>query len=459
MEETIIQSLILDEEYFGKVYPFLKNLHFSNLEVSEIFSSLQQYIEKYEKSPNPTELGLYIKNNNTTAEALKPSVIEAYKNLMLNEEVNNKEFLIKETEKYIQRIELSDAIMASSEIIENDEPFEAVIGLVEQALSITFDTNTGLNYGDSIEDRYLYYTEKVIGIKCGIPSVDKALGDGYRKKTLNLIVAPSHGGKSARLVADSANMLISGKNVLFVTLEMPEYEIARRIDANLLNIPANDLGKMNKKEFSSRLKDIKELSGELIIKEYSAGAFNTIKLKSLMTELETEGFVPDAIVIDYITLMSSSRTTLAKIGGTYSFYKLIAEELHGFGKTEDKVMLSAAQLNRGSYDNLEAGLDSIADSLGVIQTADTVQALLTNGQLREMNQLINKFLKNRNTGELSSQLLEAIFETMRFTDLDEGFNKEKGTVNAMENINAEVLLQATQAAAGTNVDASVMNFN
>ncbi len=44
--------------------------------------------------------------------------------------------------------------------------------------------------------------------------------------------------------------------------------------------------------------------------------------------------------------MSSSRTTLAKIGGTYSYYKLIAEELHGFAKTEDKVMITAAQLNR-----------------------------------------------------------------------------------------------------------------
>ncbi len=447
----------MDEEYFGKVYPFLKDSHFHSLEVSEIFSSLQQYIEKYDKQPNPTELGLYIKNNNTTAEAIKPAVIEEYKSLMLEVPVQNKEFLIQETEKYIQKIELSDAIMDSSEIIEKDEPFESVIGLIEQALSINFDTNTGLNYGDSIEDRFLYYTEKVIGIKCGIPSVDLALGGGYRNKTLNIIVAPSHGGKSARLVADSANMLISGKNVLFVTLEMPEFEIARRIDANLLNVPANDLGKMNKEDFKSKLKEIKELSGELVIKEYSAGVFNTIKLKSLMTELETEGFVPDVIVIDYITLMSSSRTTLAKIGGTYSYYKLIAEELHGFGKTEDKVILTAGQLNRGSYDNLEAGLDSIADSLGVIQTADTVQALLTNGQLREMNQLVNKFLKNRNTGELGSQLLEVIFDTMRFNDMEEGFNKEKGTVNAMENINASVLQKATEVATG-KVDTSMMDF-
>ena len=457
MEEIIIKNLVLDEAYYGKVYTYLTADHFLNLMNGEIFSSMQQYISKYDAQPNPKELGLFIKNNNTTSESLKPGVIEAYKTLMLDDSVQNKEFLISETEKYIQKIELKNAIMKGAEVIENDDPFETVVGLVEKAISISFDTNTGLNYNTSTDDRFLYYTEKVLGVPTGIPSVDAALNGGYRRKTLNLLVAPSHGGKSALLVADAANMLIIKQNVLFVTLEMPEFEIAKRIDANLLNVPANDMGKMGAQTFKNRLDEIHEHTGELRIKEYSAGTFNTIKLKSLMQELETEGFTPDVICIDYITLMSSSRTTLDKVGGTYSFYKLIAEELHGFSKSEDKILITAAQLNRGSYDNLDAGLDSIADSLGVIQTADTVLAILTNGQLREMNQAILKFLKNRNSGELSSHLVETIFPTMRFNDLDEGFDKHQAGV---EKINSEMLEMATNVAKTGEIkpETSIMNF-
>ena len=454
MEEIILKNLLLDEEYYGKVYPYLTSEHFVNLENGEIFSSLKQYVLKYDAQPNPKELGLFIKNNNTTAESIKPKIIETYKALMLDQSVENDEFLIQETEKYIQKIELSNAIMKSAEVIENDAPFETVIGLVEKAISISFDSDTGLDYSNSIRERFEYYTDKIQGIPIGIKSIDDALGSGYRKKTLNLIVAPSHGGKSALLVADAANMVMKGQNVLFLTLEMSEKEIARRIDANLINVSANELNKLSYESYSSKMAEVTKYAGQMKIKEYSAGTFNTIKLKSIMTEMKTEGFVPDVIVIDYLTLMSSSRTTMAQAGGTYAYYKLIAEELHGFAKTFDIPVVTAAQLNRGSYDNLEAGLDSIADSLGVIQTADTVVAILSNGQLREMNQAILKFLKNRNTGMLSSHLVGVDFNVMRFTDLDEGFDKQK---DAIDKINTEMIQSAVKS--DSTVETSIMNFN
>ena len=440
------------------MYPYLTGEHFITLENSEIFSSLQQYVLKYDDKPNAKELGLFIKNNNTTAEALKPKIIESYKDLMLDESVQNEAFLVSETEKYIQRIELSTAIMKSAEVIEKDAPFETVIGLVEKAISISFDSDTGLDYGTSVRERFEYYTDKIQGIPTGIKSIDDALGSGYRKKTLNLIVAPSHGGKSALLVADAANMVMKGQNILFVTLEMSEKEIARRIDANLINVSANELNKLSFESYEAKMAEASKYAGQMKIKEYSSGTFSTIKMKSLVAEMKTEGFEPDVIVIDYLTLMSSSRTTLAQAGGTYSYYKLIAEELHGFAKTFDIPIVTAAQLNRGSYDNIEAGLDSIADSLGVIQTADTVLAILSNAQLREMNQAILKFLKNRNSGMLSSHLVGVDFNVMKFTDIDEGGSSyDRNQQDAVEKLNMEVLGQSAKSTGAP--DTSMMNFN
>ncbi len=452
MESVILKNLIVDPEYFAKVFPHLKSSHFSNLENSEIFKALVQYNKEYDATPNPKELGIFIKNSGEVSENIKLKVIGQFKEVILEPSVENKEFLIDQTEKYIQKEELSEAIFKSADLIENDQPFEPIIGMIEKALSISFDYDIGMKYKEekATLERYDYYTQRISGLSIGLPSVDLALGSGLRSKTLNLIVAPSHGGKSAILMSAASSAYLSGKNVLFISLEMTDMEIARRIDANLLNHPANDLGKLDRKEFESRMKSISEIAGNLVIKDFPSGTFSTLTLKALLNELKSkDGFTPDLICIDYIGLMASTRVSLGTAGG-YAYYKSIAEELHGFSKKEDIIALTAAQLNRGSFDNLESGLDSIADSLGVIQTADNVIALLSNPQLREMNQSLIKFLKNRNTGMLSSHLVETDFSTVRFSDLD-----EDGVEQQVAKANTHVLQKATER----DMDTSVINFN
>jgi replicative DNA helicase len=453
MEEVILKNLIINGDYFAKVFPHLKESHFDTLENTEIFKALSEYNREYDSAPNVKELGLFIKNSGTVSDSVKGKVIDRYKEVMLEPPVENQDFLIDQTEKYIQKEELSEAIFKSADLIENDQPFEPIIGMIENALSVSFDYDTGMVYKDASasQDRYDYYTQRISGLSLGLPSVDRALGSGLRSKTLNLVVAPSHGGKSALLMSAASTAYLGKKNVLFISLEMTDMEISRRIDANLLNHPANDLGSLNRKEFMTRLEEISKLAGNLVIKDYSAGTFSVLMLKSLMNELKAkDGFSPDIICIDYIGLMNSTRTTISQSGG-YAFYKSIAEELHGFSKQEDVIIFTAAQLNRGAYDNLDSGLDSIADSLGVIQTADNVIALLSNGQLREMNQSLIKFLKNRNTGRLSSHLVEVDFATVRFTDLDE----DDGTQTAVNSVNAAVLQTATEK----EVNTAIMNFN
>ena len=452
MEEVILKNLVTNGEYFSKVFPHLKDSHFDTLENTEIFKALQEYNSEYDSAPNVKELGLFIKNSGTVSDAVKGKVITQYKEVMLEPPVENQDFLLDQTEKYIQKEELSAAIFSSADLIENDQPFEPIIGMIESALSVSFDYETGMKYKDkeSSEERYSYYTQRHSGLSLGLASVDQALGSGLRTKTLNIVVAPSHGGKSALLMSAASTAYLNKKNVLFVSLEMTDMEISRRIDANLLNHPANNLGELNHKEYITRLEEISGLAGNLVIKDYASGVFSVLTLKSLLGELKSnDGFVPDLICIDYIGLMNSSRTTLGTAGG-YGFYKSIAEELHGFSKEADVIIFTAAQLNRGAYDNLDSGLDSIADSLGVIQTADNVVALLSNVTLREQNQSLIKFLKNRNTGRLSSHLVENDFSTVRFTDLD-----EDGSQGAVDSVNATVLQSASEKA----VDTAIMNFN
>jgi replicative DNA helicase len=419
MENSVLVGCFKDKEYFSKVFSYLKVAHFVDVSNGILFNEMKAYVKEFNSQPSIKELGLKIKNASSIKDELKKLALEQLKTLAVDEPHNNRTFFLKETEKWIQKIELSHAIYKSVDIMKADLEFEPIVGLVSEALKITFDSDTGMSYNDSLAHRTDYYHRKLQGLTSGINSLDKLLGAGFLRKTLNVFSAPSHGGKTVALLNVAAANVLKGKNVLFVSLEMTEEEIAKRIDANILDLDINDFWKTPNKTFEEKFDAIKGNLGKLVIKEYPSGVFNTLKLESLLGELSKESsFTPDIICIDYLTLMASSRTTLGNSGNTYTYYKLIAEELHGFAKEFDSIIISGAQLNRGAYGNLEADMESIADSIGIIQTADTVIAMLTNDNLKSNQQMIFKTLKNRNTGRLETIMIQTDFPKMKFYDYD-----------------------------------------
>jgi len=240
---------------------------------------------------------------------------------------------------------------------------------------------------------------------------------------------------SALLACIAANMVFKKINVLYITLEMSEEETAKRIDANILNIDINQLPSTPEEEITKKFNAIKDNLGELIIKEYPAGTFNILHLEGLINELENDGFKPDIIMIDYLGLMASSRTTLAKSGGTYMYVKTIAEECHGFSKKYNVPVVSAAQLNRSAFGNSEVGMESISESIGLAATADTMLAMIATEQMRDLNQVQIKFLKNRNTGMLGSIMLESDYPKMRYIDYVDDTNYDvDNTNNTLKNV-------------------------
>jgi len=429
MEEIVLNSLIFNKLFFTKAFSSLDNALFENSYNSIIFDEMSAYINKYQTKPTPKELGFAISENANLNINTKKSTIQKYKEIVKQEQINNIEFLIDKTQKWVQKRKLTDAIYKSAELIEKDKEFEPIIGMISDALQTSFDKDTGLDYKDSILHRIEYYHRKLKGLSTGIPTLDAKLGGGFMPKTLNILAGPSHSGKSSLKVCIATNQLYMGKNVLYVTLEMSEEEILKRVDANILDININELNTTSKDKIESTLNKIKDNIGNMKVKEYPAGTFDTLKLEALMTELEQEGFIPDAIFIDYLGLMSSSRTTLAKSGGTYNYVKSIAEECHGFAKRYNLPIITSAQLNRSAFNNPDSGMENVSESIGIAATADVMINIINTDQLREQKQTMLKFVKNRNTGMLDNVLLNIDFEKMRYTEFDGDLDNMSSNTN------------------------------
>ena len=195
----------------------------------------------------------------------------------------------------------------------------------------------------------------------------------------------------------SANLAM-GQNVLYVTLEMSEERIAERIDANLLDVPIDQLENLPKQLFDTKVGTLKSKTrGKLIVKEYPTAAAHVGHFRALLDELKLKkDFVPDVVYIDYLNIMASSR--VKGLGGsinTYSLIKAIAEELRGLAVEHNIPIWSATQVTRTGFGNTDVEITDTSESFGLPATADLMVALISTDQLEGMNQLMVKQLKNR----------------------------------------------------------------
>jgi len=424
IEDVILQNLMNSESYYTKAYSHLSKGLFQDPNNATIFEAIKNLTDKYNKRPNAREIGLEIKQDNSLNKTLQQTTISKFKDVLRDPPIQNMDFLIDQTQRWVQKIQLSKTIFEAADIIQSNQPFDPIPGMVEKSLNINFDTSIGLNYHDTINERLEYYKSMEAFTPIGLPSLDKVLGGGIRPGSLFMFIGPTHTGKTAAKVFTTANLLLKKENVLFVTLEMPEKEIAKRIDANLMGTTINDLSELSEKDLLEKWAKVQDNIGTLIVKEYGAGTFNTMMLKSLLDELQSKkGFIPDAIVVDYLGLMISARAS--KDSNSYDALGKVAEDLHAIAKetynskgTKGIKMISSSQAGRAAIGNTEAGMENISESLKIAMTADVAIMLINNDQMKEQNQQIWKIVKNRYTGQMPSLMMETDFTRMMYSDFD-----------------------------------------
>jgi len=195
----------------------------------------------------------------------------------------------------------------------------------------------------------------------------------------------------------ASSVLLQGRNVLYITLEMAEERIAERIDANLLNVPIQDIGELPKSTFETKVNNLaKKTQGTLIIKEYPTASAHAGHFKSLLNELALKkSFRPDIIFIDYLNICSSSRFRGGSNVNSYTLVKSIAEELRGLAVEFNVPIVSATQTTRSGFGSSDVELTDTSESFGLPATADLMFALISTEELEELGQILVKQLKNR----------------------------------------------------------------
>ena len=180
-------------------------------------------------------------------------------------------------------------------------------------------------------------------------------------------------------------------------MEMAEEKIAERIDANLLNVPIQDLTELPRSSFENKVTKLAEKTqGSLIIKEYPTASAHSGHFKALLNELALKkSFRPDIIFIDYLNICASSRYKSGVSVNSYSYIKAIAEELRGLSVEANVPIVSATQTTRSGYGSSDVDITDTSESFGLPATADLMFALISTEELEQLGQIMVKQLKNR----------------------------------------------------------------
>ena len=398
IELTILRNLIFNEEYSRKVIPFIEPDYFEERKEKVIFEEITSFIVKYDSAITIEALNIEVENRTDLTDTELNEIREI--NRSLDDSPVDFHWLTDTTEKWCRDRAIYLALMESIQLADGKDDKkgrDAIPSILSDALAVSFDNNIGHDYLLNYEERYEYYHKKEDKIEFDLEYFNKITKGGLPNKTLNIALAGTGVGKSLFMCHHASSVLLQGRNVLYITMEMAEEKIAERIDANLLNVPIQDLTDLPKPMFDKKVTNLsKKTQGQLIIKEYPTASAHSGHFKTLLNELSLKkSFRPDIIFVDYLNICASSRYKANSGVNSYSYIKAIAEELRGLAVEANLPIVSATQTTRSGFASSDVDLTDTSESFGLPATADLMFALISTEELEELNQIMVKQLKNR----------------------------------------------------------------
>ena len=398
VEILILRNLLYNEEYLRKVIPFIKADYYEDSNQRIVFEEIEKFVHEYNQPATKEVLCIEVEKrqdiNDTTFQEITKLI--SY----LEDVPTDYDWLCDTTEKWCRDRAIYLALMESIALADGDSKEKdrgAIPSILSNALAVSFDTHIGHDYLIDYEERYEAYHKKEDLIPFDLEYFNKITKGGLPNKTLNIALAGTGVGKSLFMCHVASSALLGGKNVLYITLEMAEEKIAERIDANLLNVPIQEITELPKVMFEDKVTKLaNRTQGSLIIKEYPTASAHAGHFRSLLNELALKkSFRPDIIFVDYLNICASSRYRGNLSVNSYSYIKAIAEELRGLAVEANVPIVSATQTTRSGYGSSDVELTDTSESFGLPATADLMFALISTEDLEGLGQIMVKQLKNR----------------------------------------------------------------
>ena len=381
--QRILGSMLYDNWFLLQCHSLIKPSYFRERAHKMICSIILDYFEKYKGRPDfhivhmeisdkmkdhPT-LPYFITELEIVSDAFEPSG-------------QKREYFLDKIVQFAKTQAIRAGVSKTIDVLKQKHVpnrWSLVREILEKALLVDRDTDYGMNYFETIEDRYLRMAtleQDNERFTSGFYEIDEALGNGWCRGELISFAGMSGAGKSLALVKVAKANIQKGKNVLYISLEMDEDKIAERFDAMLVGVPIIKL-KDSKDIVIDTLSETKGIWGSLYIKQFPAGTADVMTIRKYYMQLLGMGLKFDCVVVDYVGELS-----VPDGQKVHEARQRHVRDLRGFA-TEAKVcVITAMQINRGGRDAIKTDgyidSDTLSDSFSMITPLDALYTLSQN---------------------------------------------------------------------------------
>ena len=405
IEDLFIQFLITDPELFIRCKGITKPDYFNHKENQSVIRFLEEHSAAHNSLPTIPQI----------------KAVTGKKGLEKLDDINesHSDWFLGEYETFVRHKAIEAVILNSVDLVK-EHRYGEVEKAVKEAVQIGLVKNLGTDYFYDPVSRLNAIKDNNGMITTGWRDVDAKLYGGLNRGEICIFAGQSGAGKSLFLQNMGVNWAQAGLNVVYITLELSENLTGMRIDAMIAGIETRGVLKdidnvaMKVKNFYRKYK------GELRLKQLPNGC-TAHDVRAYIKELEVQtGKRIDAVLVDYLDLMMP---VSARVSPSDQFVKdkFISEELRNMAVELNILCVTASQLNRGSYEEVEFDPSHIAGGISKVNTADNVIGIFTSQAMRESGRYQIQFMKTRSSAGVGSRVDLAFSPvTLRISDLDEG---------------------------------------
>lgn len=386
-EKVLVKNAITNGAYLASIADYVQPKYFSDKNIAKYFEIVADFYEKRQSLPTFSEVKTYL-----TTDELKTNfkkLIESFKEIDNN---HNEDELYENTERFLKERGMYHSILESAEeISEGEADTSKIVEKFEKIAGINLNVDKGIElYGD-VEKVIDDILSDEVKISSKWPWLDEALDGGFMRdgKAMYVIAGQSNIGKSIILGNVAANMASQGKHVLVITLEMTETLYAKRIASNVTKIPMKEFRNCIPTLRHALEEEHKNTDGRIYIKEFPPSTMTPKQIGAFIKKMKDSGIRIDAIVLDYLTLLTASGNN------SYEKGKNVAEQMRAQTYVFKCPLITAVQLNRSAVNQQNPDMDGVAESLAIVMVADSITSAFQNEEDREMGIIRFGKMKNR----------------------------------------------------------------
>jgi archaellum biogenesis ATPase FlaH len=439
--KLILNLLLTDEEYRDKYFNILTLDHF-NVDDKMVFiiaSAIWKMYEQYNSFPKIDTIAEEIftqKGKNIGLWPQEPSKEELVALLgffedIVNEDITDKKYVEDNTTRILSFLAVQKVIVSNKQDFVNGTlDVEEFTKDIVSATTFATPVTLGINLYDNLDKRTEERASTTITpglIEYNVPYFAKFLEEGgLPPGSLGFFLAPTNGGKSSALIQLAHDVAMRGHNVLYVSAELSEDMINRRLDACTTGVPIHDVKPQAGSVRAAILSSPQYVATQkrIHVVEVPMGVAQPSDMELIVERLKKRGFDTNLLIVDYADNLRSQRKTEQYRLELTSIYR----DLRAIAQRQHLVVWTASQMNDAGTEAAEkkSGIITIRhvnEARGKIQIADLCVAVARTQEEKETNLARLILVKNRNgSGDGSVAQVSTRF------DISKLFGEEKNVV-------------------------------